>query len=446
MWHFGVAMQEHKQPFSLTRLIFKFDNLMIMIGTVLMVSALYVIPQNVDFLDPVGNALGDIDLTDMVFSQFRGEEQSTVDTNIVLVNIGQANREEIAQILDHVNAFEPLVVGMDAFFWQPKDSASDEHLRSAFATTTNLVMVSKVAFTEEYDDDSTTEGNGSNAFDTLVTSHPMFMEGAQTGFANFVIDEDNDYLMCRETALRDSCAGRIEPSFALRMAMIADPAAAKVAMARPLGPETINYHGNAGAFYYIDLDQALDAEMDLSIVQGKVVLLGYMGTIPGEVSLVDRWFTPLNPRYVGRSIPDMYGVVVHANVLSMIMRGNYIGSMSTWWSIAFGLVLLFVNVTMFTYIYERFESWYDVLAVTIQLFESIALLFLVVYVFDRMQYKLAFTPALFGVFLFGTVHDLYHDSIKKLLLEAAARWKRRQESASSHARKRTSAPPTLKGG
>lgn len=411
----------------------KADNVLIACITVLVSALLYVIPQNVDFLDPLGQALGDIDLTDLVFSQFRTDQMNEVDTSIVLINIGRASRSEIAYILERINIHSPKVVGVDVFFRAPKDPEGDERLQRALRNTPHLVMASKVAYRNEFEierdeDDSESEYA---AFDTLIVSDPMFMDGAATGFTNLVIDQESAYMTCREIALRDTCAGKQELAFALRIASFVNPQAVQVALQRELRPETIMYHGNVGSFYHVDVDQALDPEMDLSIVHDKVVILGYMGGRIEERSLEDVYFTPLNERYVGRAFPDMHGVVIHANVVSMILRQDYVNTMPFWASIVFGLVLLYVNVSVFTFLFERYESFYDMIALLIQLVQSVVLLFLVVYVFDTYHYKLAFTPALFGVFLVGTVHDVYQDSIKKVIQAAKNRRLVRNSSATS---------------
>ena len=45
--------------------------------------------------DPLGKALGDMELTDIAFSRLR--EDPPIDTNIVIVNIGNLSRGEIGQ-------------------------------------------------------------------------------------------------------------------------------------------------------------------------------------------------------------------------------------------------------------------------------------------------------------------------------------------------------------
>ena len=423
-------------------ILFSFDNLAITIATVGVVALLYVIPQNVDFLNPVSQALGDFDITDMAFSKFRNEEEVDVDTNIVLVNIGMADRAEIAQIIQNLNWYEPAVIGVDAFFRQPKDPIGDSALAEAFAQTKELVLVSKVAYTEEAKEEDVerwamSEADADRLFDTLEMSHPNFSWYADHGFANLIIDQEVSFMTCREIAMLEEWTGGVESSFPVVVTQHYDREAAQRALDRGVGEQTLNYHGNVSSFYHVDVWQALDPEFDLSFVEGKIVLLGFMGPNLETKSLEDAFFTPLNESYVGRSFPDMYGVVIHANAISMILRGNYIETMDDDMAIIIGFLVLIANVMMFTYMYEHYEDWYDMFAIGVQLAESLGILFLIVWVFDMYDYKLALTPALLSVFLVGTVHDLYQDSLKKVILGARERMKRRRKTATSDTSQRT---------
>lgn len=432
------------------RTMFSFDNLMIVLATILAVWLLSVIPQNFDFLNPIGQALGDMDMTDMVFSKFRDKENIEADTNIVIVNIGVLSRAEIAEQLRRINAQEPRAVGIDAFFRKPKDAEGDSLLAAAMAETKDLVLVSKVAFREESKEGpveqwESSKVEGERSFDSLETSMAMFRQHAYTGFSNFIINQQASFMTTRDASFKERCAGRDELSFPIRLANIIAPDAAQRALARGNAQEVINFRGNMEKFYYFDADQVLDPEVDLSVMRGKVVLMGFMGASLEAKSIEDNFFTPLNPQYVGRSHPDMYGVVVHANVLSMILHGNYIDTMPHWASLMVGLGLLCINVMLFTFIYSRFENWYDTLALILQVGESILILYLIVTVFASMNYKLALTPALVGVALVGTVHDLYQDSIKKIILSSWAKARRKfaskQEPPRTHAANNTTGTP-----
>jgi CHASE2 domain-containing sensor protein len=427
------------------RTLFSFDNVAIVIATCVMVAMLYVVPKNFDFLNPITQALGDFDLTDMVFTQFRDEAAITVDTSIVIVNIGDEDRRGIARMIERIDAAAPSVIGIDAFFRAPKedDPEADSLLATVLSSASNRVLVSKVAYIEEAREGPVEQWVSSavdadRPFDTLETSHPMFRSTASTGYANLIIDQEAAFMTVREVSFEEQCAGRTEYSFPVRIAMQVDPAAARRAIERTSSSEVINFRGGLEKFYSLDADQVLDPSTDLSLLRGKVVLLGFLGSRIGAKSFDDNFFTPLNQHYAGRSYPDMYGVVIHANVLSMILNGSYIDAMPFWLSMVIGFMVLVLNVALFTYIYTHAENWYDALAIAIQLSQSLLILYLTIAVFDAFRYKLALTPALVGVALVGTVHDLYQDSLKKIILGAMARIRARR--ASLQARNRTTPP------
>ncbi|MCX6141529.1 MAG: CHASE2 domain-containing protein, partial [Candidatus Kapabacteria bacterium] len=315
--------------------------------------------------------------------------------------------------------------------------------RDALNATKNLVLVGKVAYKEESAEGVVEQWVSSavdaeRVFDTLETSAPMFREHANTGYANLIVDQDAAFMTVREVSFEEECAGHTEVSFPVRIAQLIAPNSAATALARTATHEVINFRGGLEKFYSLDADQVLDPEADLSLLRGKIVLMGFLGPKIGDHAFSDNFFTPLNEHYAGRSYPDMHGVVIHANVLSMIMSGQYINTMPMWLSLLVGFVVLVLNVNLFTYIYKNAENWYDTLAILLQLGQSILFLYLIIVVFDVYQYKLALTPALVGIALVGTMHDLYEDSLKKIIL---AGWDKITRSrASLRTRKRTSAP------
>ncbi len=70
---------------------------------------------------------------------------------------------------------------------------------------------------------------------------------------------------------------------------------------------------------------------DLEITfRDKIVLIGYVGDRIDIDTGEDKFFTPLNSKYIGKANRDMYGIVVHANIISTILNGHYIRVMPDW--------------------------------------------------------------------------------------------------------------------
>ena len=95
----------------------------------------------------------------------------------------------------------------------------------------------------------------------------------------------------------------------------------------------IHYFGNLSNFQFYDFDEVMDPAFAAENIKDKIVLIGFLG-LPSKRNTVqldeDKLFTPLNPRLSGRSYPDMYGTVVHANILRMALEDDYIRVIPSW--------------------------------------------------------------------------------------------------------------------
>ncbi|MGI9545106.1 MAG: CHASE2 domain-containing protein [Cyclobacteriaceae bacterium] len=368
-----------------------------------------------EVLNPVGEALADIEVTDIVFSRIRSELLVDPDKDVVLVNIGGLNREGIAKQIEIINRYEPKAIGIDAFFRSLKDPVGDSLLSQALSETKNLVMVSKL---NHY--------NGSNnTFDTLETSHPLFTQHGESAFANLITSasQQEQFKICRTFTPIEHTQHGTEHFFAVKLAQIYDSAAASNFLNRTNQTEFINYRGNMalndnstykGKFFALDWDQVLSEDFTADLIKDKIVVMGYLGEDFWDKSWEDKFFSPVNVQYAGKTNPDMYGAVIHANILSMIINGDYIDTMSEGAGVIAGIVLCFLNVALFTWIYRRLPHWYDGLTKSIQLLEALLLLIIIVLVFHLFNYKLNLTLGIIAVLLAGDSLEIYFGVIKNL--------------------------------
>src|SRR5688500_7953025 len=137
--------------------------------------------------DPIGEALGDVELTDYVFSKLR--EDPDVDQNIVVVNIGDLSRREIAEEIQIISQYKPKVIGIDVFFdcrtglrdtvnCAPlRDVMGNLMLSNAIREAGNVVLVTKVLQADSLLPVDT--------YDSLRRSDPMFRDFAvREGYAS----------------------------------------------------------------------------------------------------------------------------------------------------------------------------------------------------------------------------------------------------------------------
>lgn len=380
---------------------------------------------NVDFLNPIQQALNDVDMTDVVFGDADLREQPVPDTNIVLVNFGNQSRRMIARQVEMIAAQKPKVLGIDCHFKKLKRPDEDSLLASALSKVENLVLYSKMEFKSET----------STHFDTIGKCHRLFAQYGTTGFTNLVTPGRESYITCRSFSPKETDGVLTEKAFALEIARYVDSAKVRRFLARNNEVELINFRGNYELFYSLDIDAFRGVEDENGFIanpelpinlKDKIVIMGFMGENFGSAGLTreDKFHTPMNPRYSGKSYPDMFGVVIHANIVSMVLHGKPLNEMSTVNQLLLAVLLCYISVVFFFHIHENYPSWYDLVVKTTQVLAVILILFAVVFVFARFQYKMDLTIAAVAVGLSGDLLEVYTGAMYNIVGRFTDRVKR----------------------
>jgi CHASE2 domain-containing sensor protein len=361
-----------------------------------------------DFLNPFEQALDDYDVTDVAF-QLRPPQP--VDTSIVLVNIGDVARVDIAQQIAILNHFGPRVVAVDINLRDSIDHLTDSLMEASLASAGRLVLYSKLEAGRK-------QADSTEVWDTLRRVLPRFARHGASGFTNSLTESDSPFETWRFTSAQEKMSsGWVERSFATQVAWMYDSATTKKFLARQRDYESINFRGNADRFARLDVQDVLDTAFTPELVRDKIVLLCYMGSnyLAGTWD-DDRFYTPLNPKLIGRTAPDMYGGVIHANIVSMILHQQYIDEVPEWICIIFAIIIGYANVVFFSRIEEspRFGLWYDLITKLAQLVQTIALTYLVVYLFADHNLKVDLTYTIFVIVLSGDVFEIYATLLRNL--------------------------------
>ncbi len=149
------------------------------------------------------------------------------------------------------------------------------------------------------------------------------------------------------------------------------------------------------------------------MITGNVVMFCFLGKYLGDrESLEDKFYTPLNEKYIGRAFPDMFGGVVHANIITMILNEDYIDTISSNQSTALGIFLALLNVALFSMIYKKIPKWYDGITKLFQLAEIAAFTFLILYLLDVYSFKLEMGLALVAIAISGDALEVYYGVVK----------------------------------
>ncbi|MBN1198890.1 MAG: CHASE2 domain-containing protein [Bacteroidales bacterium] len=389
---------EKKPNWKSSRLIFESFFATLLVFAIIWLLELVVI--NLSFFDPFEKAFGDFQYTDVLYSRI-GRAQTNPDTNIVLLSIDDLTRGEIANLLGDLNSYSPAVVGIDILFTERKDPGTDSLLKVRLQETHNLVMPGYL--TEDVQGKLT----------GYIKSNPFF-GNLPTGHVNFIAS-DPERSTVRSFDPELIFHGDTIPSFSWVLLRMCDPV--RFTKSRNQIPDQciIHYQGNADQFIQISGRKALEHPSLLGIARSKIVLMGSFYPTESPVqSIEDKYFTPLNSQISGRSLPDMYGVVIHANILSMMLHGNYIRTVPRILELIISYFLCMMLILFFLYLFRSNHTWYPPVTKLTQLIYVIILLFLVLWFYHTLRIK--FDPLLLFLGIVLSAELIYfYDLLVKLL-------------------------------
>ena len=372
-----------------------------------------------DALSVIEEALQDYNVTDIVFSKLATPKQPHDD--IVIINIGDLNNDALAGEIMTILEFGPKVVAINALM-KEWEGENNEMLAEVLNMAPNLVLVAYP--------DSLSEGkDGKYRCHSLTYSDPMFDGKGHAAFGKMSVEDARQFntwrYVLKEATLPD---GSIFPSFAAKVAHLYDSSLYRTFIDRESTHEIINFSGNLNQFTVLDKENVFNRNFDPDIIKDKIVLFGYLGEeYTAGYWEGDKFYTPLNDDQVGRSFPDMFGTVVQANILSMILTKDYIDEIPLKYSIIAGILLCYFNVALFVYInrHRRMGLWFDLITKVIQLIEVVILVFLVLSLFANFNIKLDLTLAIFTVLLVGDITEIYLSLVVGAYYKAKSSYKKR---------------------
>ncbi|MGB3465907.1 MAG: CHASE2 domain-containing protein [Cyclobacteriaceae bacterium] len=373
-----------------------------------------------DIFDPIGDMFEDFEFTDLVMSQMR--EAPPADENILLVNIGELDRIGIAQQLQIISRYNPAIIGVDVLLDSPKDPYQDSVFAATLDTVPNVVLATKMLYNPHTD-----------SFDSLLKPIPAFLPQTELAHVNLITGAGNqdEMKVCRSFTPSEQIEDSLLMALSVRMAQVIDPVRVDKFLQRSRSEELINFRGNVfdyGAteygtrYFALDVQDVLFENFVPEIVEGKIVIFCFLGEYFGDRNTrEDIFFTPLNKKYVGKTEPDMFGGVIHANIVSMILNEDYLEQMGEKTAKFWALLLGFINVFFFTIIYKSLPNWYDGITKILQLLQVLILITIMVYVLHYYNYKIDFSYAIIIILLAGDSIEVYHGVVKNLFSKRGRR-------------------------
>lgn len=257
----------------------------------------------------------DIEVSDFYNRVRAGNSKKKIDNQIVVVNIDSIfDRAELAKLINKVSEQKPKGIALDIIFDSEKDQYSDAFLSETLNSTPNLVV------SQEYKD-----YNYAPSRDFISVNAPY----VKRGMANLTAKTHHG-LVREFTPFFGK--NKEYPSFAASILQNVAPLEYKNLVNRE-GDEMIRFQPEE--FYVAEPSEIWE---EYTSFKDKIV---FFGTINEEADLHR---TPLSEDYPG--------VLIHANILAMMMRNDYLNKNSDIYNFILGLF----SCILITVLYVKLDA------------------------------------------------------------------------------------------
>lgn len=367
---YRIALRLRKMGARLTKYLVERDTLFATLWVFVFIFALGAIPLNLGIMNPVKLNMKDFDFNDISYSKLGKAANTPVDKRIVIVNIGQADREGLSMMIDRVGSLGPKVMALDALFYEAKDPYKDSLLAATFARHKNFIAARKTVLSGK--DGDTINFTGTHINTAHTYAHVNFFQEETSTIRQF------------EPFLTDY-AGKSYPFFSTEIVKVYDPAAYEKLLTKKGKKVVINYARKTTQYQIVEYTDLLEDRVDTSVFRDKIVLFGYINLYPYDIE--DKKFTPMNEKFAGKSIPDMNGIVVHANIISMVLDKDYIKKWPVWATFLLAFAVCWIHMSFFVHYYLEDHIWFHLAAKIAQVGSAIFFVWLGIYLFDQYRLK-----------------------------------------------------------
>ncbi|MCX6153969.1 MAG: CHASE2 domain-containing protein [Candidatus Kapabacteria bacterium] len=364
----------------------------------------------------------DFDVTNIVFSSLNDKKTIKTDTNIVLVNIGYLKRDGLAKQVEILNKWKPKVIALDIMFFKHKTKELDSVFANSISKVENLVLASRLNVDTNCKD-CEEEDDPDKRFDDVTNPIDIFGKYGYQGFVTLNVEkpwEEVERTFYPEVNIK----GKHLISFAVAAARQFDSIKADGFLGRENRSEIVNFRRNTDKYLTLDWDDVFKKQDSLGFLKDKIILMGFLGPDLKTKTLEDIFFTPMNAKYIGRSFPDMYGVVIHANIISMILDGKFYNRNSVIWSHVLSFIIIYLNVLLFSFIRKYDIDLYETVSLLIILVELVLYWVIILAVLNFFRFEINMVGQFYGLCLITTSYEAYHDSIKPISLKVFGRFRK----------------------
>jgi len=379
---------------------FRLIGLDVLFSTILVFVILIISPFlfNYDILKPINDSISDFEITDVYFSNTLPELDIPNETDIVIINTGikkdygvvELNDLQYAKILRLINQTEANTIAINHKFTTLEDSKYFLPIKGILDNTKNLVLISD--------------------------SINNISDNAKYSFVEFDREDMSNTKTIRRFLATKKINNMAMNHFAVEAANGYNPDAVARFLERGYEYERINYKGNFDKFSIVNATAVFQNKVSPEIFDNKIVLMGVVDTTGISMEFDRMYYTPLNETSSGRTIPDMYDTIIHANIISMLLTDDYFEKMDTWIILFIAFALTYLNMLLFGYIGYINPKWYELAALGIFTVETVGIAYLTVILFAEYTYEMDLTLAIISSAMSIVLFELYTNTFKPFAL------------------------------
>lgn len=367
----GFRHHARKVHGRVTKYLYEKDTIFATIWVFIFIIVLGSIPLNLGIMNPLKLGLKDFDFNDITYSKLGKKPDIILDNRIALVNIGYAGREELSMLIDKVSSYHPKVMALDAYFDHPGQPLEDSMLNATFAKNKNLIVGSKLVLYGKQGD-------------TAVNESEYFKNASTYAFCNLFTDSVSSVRYIEPFFI--DYAHKVFNSFSAEVVKAYNHEAYELLEKKSHHHKLIiNYTRTADHYWTFQMDSIMNDLYDSSRFRDKIILFGYINK--ARVDLTDKFFTPMNERFAGKSTPDMNGVVIHANIISMALDESYIKKVPLWGNLLLAILVCWLHMSFFIHYYLESHIWFHLAAKIAQVLSALFFVWLGIYLYDKYRLK-----------------------------------------------------------
>jgi CHASE2 domain-containing sensor protein len=367
---------------------------------------------DIEYLRPAEQAINDFEITDISYEIKEIERQKQFnakpidifnesDTNIVIIDIGKFSKKKLFYLLKILTFYSPKAIGIHLVVNEEGAETYNDSLIAICKQYPNIVFGSNL-----YNFSNKTE-----EYLQIEHSWGKFLQYANSGFINMPFGKDKKINTVRTFVPKTKIGGISEDAFATQMVKIFDKDAFGSLMKRNNSTEFIRFYGNYQIFTNLSAQQILANDFSPEIIKNRMILIGHAPVYDQYLYLNYMSFSPLSNFKYGTPYPDMYDLVIQANIIKMMLEKKYYNTIPYFWTLILTIIVIYFNFWLFFVISDKIPLWYEILSNLLFLFQSILILILVMLFFEEYNIYADLTTTLLALGMVVIVFEAYRDSI-----------------------------------